>query len=163
RRVDLSIKWGQGQWAPLRSEVLFECQLLPVCAPGYLRAGQPIQKAEDLMQYTLLHEDSYEDWSDWFRAADVSQPMPLRGTIMNDSNTLIEAAINLQGIALGRLPLVREQLQDGMLISPFDFSIKCEGAYHLVYDDRVSSNETFQRFREFLLAQASGPSDLIEA
>ncbi len=159
RRVDLAIKWGHGLWAPLRSEVLFECQLLPVCAPAYLRPEQPLQKADDLLQYTLLHEDSFEDWSAWFRAAEVSQPMPLRGTIINDSNTLIEAAINLQGIALGRLPLVREQLQQGLLISPFELSIKCEGAYHLVYDDRISRNDAFQKFREFLIEQARGSSD----
>ena len=155
RRVDLAVKWGSGNWAPLRSEALFECELLPVCAPGYLRPDLPIRQAEDLLHYTLLHEDNYEDWSAWFRAADVSPAPGLRGTIINDSNTLIEAAINLQGIALGRLPLVREQLQQGLLVSPFDLSIRCEGAYYLVYDEKVAAGDSFVKFREFLMKQVA--------
>ena len=155
RRVDLAIKWGQKSWGALRSEVLFGCQLIPVCSPRYLRPEHPLNKPEDLLQYGLLHEDSYEDWSAWFRAAEVSQPIPMRGPIIDDSNTLIEAALNLQGIALGRLPLIREQLQQGLLVSPFDLAIKCEGAYHLVYDEKVSNGEAFKKFRTFLMEQVS--------
>ncbi len=155
RRVDLAIKWGQKSWGSLRSEVLFGCQLIPVCSPRYLRPEHPLNKPEDLLQYALLHEDSYEDWSAWFRAAEVTQPIPMRGPIIDDSNTLIEAALNLQGIALGRLPLVREQLQQGLLVSPFDLAIKCEGAYHLVYDEKVLNSEAFKKFRTFLIEQAS--------
>ena len=154
RHVDLAIKWGHKSWGTLHSEVLFECQLLPVCSPQYLRPEHPLHKPEDLLHYALLHEDSYEDWSAWFRAAEVSQPVPMRGPIIDDTNTLIEAALNLQGIALGRLPLIREQLQEGLLVSPFDLSIKCEGAYHLVYDEKVSNSEVFKKFRTFLLEQA---------
>lgn len=155
RRVDLAIKWGQKNWGGLRSEVLFGCQLIPVCSPRYLRPEHPLNKPEDLLQYGLLHEDSYEDWSAWFRAAEVTQPIPMRGPIIDDSNTLIEAALNLQGIALGRLPLIREQLQQGLLVSPFNLAIKCEGAYHLVYDEKVSNSEAFKKFRTFLIEQAS--------
>jgi DNA-binding transcriptional LysR family regulator len=154
RRVDLAIKWGHGNWGPLRSEILFECQLLPVCAPTYLRADLPLRQAEDMMHYTLLHEDSYEDWSAWFRAARVSQPLPRRGAIINDSNTLIEATLGGQGIALGRLPLVREQLKQGLLITPFDLSIRCAEAYHLVYEEQASGSDAFNKFRGFLVEQA---------
>lgn len=153
QRVDLAIKWGHGNWAPLRSEVLFECQLLPVCSPDYLRTEHPLKTAADLQNYTLLHEDSYEDWSTWLREAEVSHSIPMRGPIINDSSTLIEAALGLQGIALGRLPLVREQLQQGLLISPFDLTIKCTGAYHLVYEEKVSHSEIFKKFRGFLVEQ----------
>ena len=72
-----------------------------------------------------------------------------------DSNTLIEAAINLQGIALGRLPLVREQLPQGLLVSPFDLSIRCEGAHYLVYDEKVAAGDSFMKFREFLMKQVA--------
>lgn len=154
RRVDLAIKWGRGNWEPLRSEVLFECHLIPVCAPGYLRPEDSLEKPDDLLQYTLLHEDSYDDWTAWFRAAAVSRPIPQRGTIINDSNTLIEAALNCQGVALGRLPLVSEQLAQGSLIRPFDFSIKCSGAYYLVYDEKTLKSQAFKGFRNFLIEQA---------
>lgn len=155
RRVDLAIKWGHGHWGTLRAEVLLSCRLVPVCAPTYLRPDQPIVCAEDLLQYTLLHEDSYEDWLTWFRTAQVTKAIPLRGTLINDSNTLIEAALNRQGIALGRMPLVREELMSGALVSPVDLAIPCEGSYHLVYDPKVCEGEAFRCFRTFLLEEAN--------
>ena len=118
-RVDMAVKWGSGNWAPLKSERLFGAVLIPVCSPAYLRPDLPLRRAEDLLHYTLLHEDSYEDWSAWFRAAGVRQPMPPHGTIIDDTNTLLEAALNLQGIALGRLPLVRDQLGTGVVGDAF--------------------------------------------
>lgn len=156
-RVDLAIKWGHGNWGPLCSEVLFECQLLPVCSPTCLRSDLPLKNAEDLMHYTLLHEDSHDDWSAWFRAAKVLHPVPRRGAIINDSNTLIEATLGGQGIALGRLPLVREQLDQGLLVAPFDLAIKCTDAYYLVYDEKASASDAFGKFRAFLVEQAAAP------
>ena len=152
-RVDMAVKWGSGNWAPLKSERLFGAVLIPVCSPAYLRPDLPLRRAEDLLHYTLLHEDSYEDWSAWFRAAGARQPIPPHGTIIDDTNTLLEAALNLQGIALGRLPLVRDQLEQGLLVTPFDLSIECEGAYYLVYDEKISTNAACMMFRSFLLEQ----------
>ena len=152
-RVDMAVKWGNGNWSPLRSEKLFGAVLLPVCSPDYLRPELPLRKAEDLLHYTLLHEDSYEDWAAWFRAAGVVQPQPPHGTIIDDTNTLLEAALNLQGIALGRLPLVRDQLDQGLLVSPFELSIECDGAYYLVYDEKIAAHDACVKFRSFLLEQ----------
>jgi len=152
-RVDMAVKWGSGNWPSMRSEKLLGAVLLPVCAPAYLRPDTPLIKPEDLFQYTLLHEDSYDDWAAWFRAAGLQQPMPPRGTIIDDTNTLLEAALNLQGIALGRLPLVQDQLEQGLLISPFDMSIECEGAYYLVYDEKDAAHSACAKFRSFLLDQ----------
>ena len=152
-RVDMAVKWGAGNWSPMRSEKLFGAVLLPVCSPAYLRPDAPLTKAVDLFQYTLLHEDSYDDWAAWFRAAGVEQPMPPHGTIIDDTNTLLEAALNLQGIALGRLPLVHDQLEQGLLVSPFDLAIECEGAYYLVYEERTAAHSACAKFKSFLLDQ----------
>ncbi len=156
RRVDLALRWGNHGCAPTQtSEVLFECTLVPVCAPTYIRSDQPICTASDLRNYTLLHEDSYEDWAAWLLAAGITEPMHMRGTIIDDSNTLIEAAINEQGIALGRTPLIQEELRNGLLIRPFDMSIQCNDSYYLVYEQEAEQRDAFQKFREFLLSEAS--------
>ena len=152
-RVDMAVKWGSGNWPSMRSEKLLGAVLLPVCSPAYLRPDAPLTKPEDLFQYTLLHEDSYDDWAAWFRAAGLQRPMPHHGTIIDDTNTLLEAALNLQGIALGRLPLVQDQLGQGLLISPFDLAIECEGAYYLVYDEKDATHSACAKFRSFLLDQ----------
>ena len=157
-RVDMAVKWGSGNWPSMRSEKLLGAVLLPVCSPAYLRPDAPLNEPQDLFQYILLHEDSYDDWAAWFRAAGLRQPMPPHGTIIDDTNTLLEASLNLQGIALGRLPLVQDQLQQGLLVSPFDISIECEGAYYLVYDEKAAAHSACTKFRSFLLDQARCPA-----
>ena len=155
RRIDLAIRWGNGACTPQeRSEVLLQCDLVPVCAPGYIRPEQPLTTPADLRHYTLLHEDSFGDWSRWFRVADAGAPLPGHGTIINDSNTLIEAALNRQGVALGRTPLIQDEVNSGLLIQPFDVSIRCEGAYYLVYDRDAEQREAFGKFHAFLVAEA---------
>lgn len=156
RRVDLAIRWGHGSCLPTeRSEILFKCELVPVCAPGYIRPDRPLRVPSDLRHYTLLHEDSFEDWSTWFRAAGVGEALPTHGTIINDSNTLIEAAINQQGVALGRTPLIQDEIRSGAVIQPFEISIQCDGAYYLVYDQEAERREAFRKFRAFLIGEAS--------
>ena len=151
-RVDMAVKWGTGNWPSMRSEKLLGAVLFPVCSPAYLRADAPLNKPEDLFQYTLLHEDSYDEWAAWFRAAGLQQqPTPAHKTIIDDTNTLLEAALNLQGIALGRLPLVQDQLEQGLLVAPFDLTIECEGAYYLVYDEKTAAQPACKKFRSFLL------------
>jgi DNA-binding transcriptional LysR family regulator len=156
RRVDLAIRWGYGNCLPTeRSEVLLKCELVPVCAPGYLRPDQPLRIPSDLRHYTLLHEDSYADWSTWFQAAGVGEALPAHGTIINDSNTLIEAALNQQGVALVRIQLIQDEIRSGALIQPFDVSIRCDGAYYLVYEKAAERRDAFRKFREFLFSEVS--------
>ena len=48
---------------------------------------------------------------------------------------------------------MRDQLEQGLLVSPFDLSIECEGAYHLAYDEKIAAHDACMKFRSFLLEQ----------
>ena len=99
-----------------------------MCSPALLeRTGKPLRRAQDLAHYVLLDlEDpgtpaSWLTWSNWFdaaRRARQSKPAGLLG--FNYFDQIVRAALAGQGVALGRLPLIADLLQDGSLVAPLD-------------------------------------------
>ena len=76
---------------------------------------------------------------------------PRRGIIIDDTNVLIQAALNGQGIALGSTLFVQEYLDAGRLVRPFDVDLKSEEAYYIVCPRGHLRRPGVQEFRDWLL------------
>lgn len=152
-QVDAAIRWGDGHWPGLISEPLFGTRLSPVCTPGYIKPDLPLNTSDDLCFYTLLHEDSFEDWQRWLKVTGCSHLDASRGPVIDDSNALLTATLSGQGISLGRLALLRPELESGKLVRPFLDEIECSGQYWLVYDKSHQSLPSLTSFRTFLRSQ----------
>lgn len=161
--IDLSIRWGDGKWSGFCVERLCQSHLIPVCAPDYLRDEQPLTKPDDLRHYTLLHEDNHAEWGQWLRAAGARRVNSNRGLIIDDSNTLLLAAMNRQGIALGRTPLIYEDIKAGRLICPFDVSIPCEQSYYVLHAPAKDDQPAIRSFRAFLAKQVMDEAGMTPA
>ncbi len=151
--VDLAIRWGEGDWPGLVSEFLIPGELIPVCSPALLHGRYPLRTPSDLMHHTLLHEDSYADWHDWLSLAGNKTVKAGAGPIIDDSNALLLAAADGQGVALGRMALIGDDLAAGRLVKPFGVSLRQKNAYYLVYPEEQSSDPKMQAFRSFLKQQ----------
>lgn len=149
--VDLAIRYGRGDWPGLTSVKILAEELFPVCAP---KLAPTLRVPADLMRATLLHDELREDWSMWFRAANLTATDPARGPGFDDSGLLIQAAIEGLGVALGRSVLVKGDLDAGRLKRPFDIAIPAEFAYYLVYPPDLENAPKIEVFRSWLLATA---------
>jgi LysR family glycine cleavage system transcriptional activator len=150
--TDMAIRYIEGpRRSPQRSAILLaEVAMYPVLAPALLRAGQSLRKAEDLLQYPLLHEDEDRSWQAWFRAAglpNISIPRRMR---FNDVALVLQAAVNGHGIALGDDLLAADDLKAGRLIRPFEMTAPC-GTYWLL--GSVSRSRARKMFRDWLAEQ----------
>jgi LysR family transcriptional regulator, glycine cleavage system transcriptional activator len=150
--TDMAIRYIEGpRRSPQRSAILLaEVAMYPVLAPSLLRAGQTLRKAEDLLQYPLLHEDEDRSWQAWFRAAglpDISIPRRMR---FNDVALVLQAAGNGHGIALGDDLLAGDDLKAGRLIRPFEMTAPC-GTYWLL--GAGSRSRARRVFRDWLAEQ----------
>jgi DNA-binding transcriptional LysR family regulator len=154
--IDLAIRWGNGQWPGLDSEYLFGTSLVPVCSRALVKPDHPLESVADLSHYTLLHEDSYDDWERWFAQAGLPPEQALRGPLIDDSNSLMQAALNGQGIALGRSALIGDDLRQGSLYTPFALSVPAEGAYHMCWRPARAGHEVMALFADFLRQEACG-------
>ena len=152
--VDIAVRGGNGDWPGLTTKLLLPLDLSPICHPSVLNGKHPLRKPSDLKHHTLLHEDNYEDWAMWLKAAGVEDVDPRSGNVMNDSNSLGIAVENCQGIALGRSSLIQSDLESGLIAQPFDINIESNFSYYLVCPQEKLNNPNVIVFRDFILSEA---------
>ena len=138
--ADLAIRYGKGVYDGLKTELLLDETVVPVCSPALLEGDHPIRKPTDLAHHTLLHDESPEndpscpDWSSWLVARNVKSQTARRGPRFNQAVLVIEAAISGQGIALAKRAVAAADLAAGRLVAPFaDGSTEIDFSYWLVW------------------------------
>ncbi len=151
--VDLAIRYGQGAWPGLSVERLMTEELFPVCAPGLLQSGPPLQTPADLRNHTLLHDDMRVDWRMWLMAAGETTIDADRGPTYQHSNLVIQAAEQGDGVALARSVLAQGALASGRLVKPFDFSLPANFAYYVVCPEANLNRPKVKAFRQWLFGE----------
>lgn len=150
--VDVAIRYGRGDWPGLRAERFLTEDIFPVCSPRLLGGAHPLRTPDDLCHHTLLHDDMRESWRMWLLAAGVDGVDPERGPAFSHSSMVMQAAIDAQGVALGRSALAADALAEGALVRPFDVSLPAEFAYYFVCPEAIAAWPNVRAFREWLLA-----------
>lgn len=136
-QYDLAIAWGNGQWPNVEAFQLLDVEVTPVVSPLMI-TDTALHSPHDLLDVPLLHYRSTDGWKLWFRTTAVDTPNTLPGTVFEDANILLQAAISNRGAALGFLPLIAEDLETGKLIRPFKSSIRSNDAYYLIRQKKGS-------------------------
>jgi LysR family glycine cleavage system transcriptional activator len=160
--VDLSIRYGNVQFAHAHTDRLFVESIFPVCSSKLLGKRDRLRNPKDLLKFKLIHVDwaaphmPWPTWSTWMKAAGVAHFDDMRGIHFQQTSLAIEAAISGQGIALGESSLVADDLASGRLVKPLgaDFSIQADWAYCLVTREESLASPIVREFRQWLLTQA---------
>ncbi len=123
RHIDVAIRFSTRVNAGAGAHRLFGERVVPVASPRLL-ARTPLERPEDLSRFVLLHFEDAEglapwlSWNVWFEAMKIP---PVKGTgalRFSHYDQMLRAAIDGQGVALGRVPLVNEQIREGALVTP---------------------------------------------
>ncbi len=153
--VDIDIRLGDGSWSGLYVVPLLSETISPVCSPDLMKGEHPLYKPEDLAHHTLLHDVMTTNWHTWFEAAEVEGIDAGRGPGFNRSYLVIQAAINGDGVALGRSVLATDAIKAGKLVKPFDINIDLEFSYYFVCGRAQADEPSIRAFREWLLEEAA--------
>ena len=149
--VDLAIRIGQGNWAGLVAEKLFDEEAFPVASPR-LNGGALPKRPRDLAGAVLLRSER-QPWTPWFRAIGLDWPEPSRGPIYSDETLLIQAAAEGIGVALARGALVTADLASGRLVRLFPRRVPSRTAYYLVYPQAAGELTRARAFRAWIRAE----------
>ena len=152
--IDIGIRYGMGNWPGLRAEELMGEDIFPVCAPSLLSRGPGLNKPGDLRHYPLIHDDMTEDWNMWLNAAGLKDVDPTRGAGYSHSNLVIQAAINGEGVALGRGLLVADSIDAGKLVAPFDLALTAKYRYFVASTETSYDRPKVRVFRDWLMREA---------
>lgn len=152
--VDLRIRYGRGKWPGLHVTKLFDEEMFPVCSPKLIEAKGDLKSLEDLSRFVLIHDDMQMSWESWLRSAGSSQAVSSRGPKFSHSHMALQAALNGDGIVLGRSVLTRDYLEKGELLRPLNLSIPAEHSYYLLCQERMISNPKVKAFSSWLHDEA---------
>ena len=151
----IGIRFGMGQWPNLHSFKLFDEWLLPVCAPALLERYGPVRGIEDLRRYPLLHT-SGEPWTAWLFDGRADDPSAgLRGALFEDSQAVVQLALQGQGLALGRWSLVADDIARGGLVSAGKRPVRFERGYWAVWPPRADPLPALRSFIGWLQREAA--------
>ncbi|MFN0192598.1 MAG: transcriptional regulator GcvA [Aestuariivirga sp.] len=149
--ADVGIRYGPGGWDDVDSFKLADPVTFPVCAPSLIE-DRPGLTPADLRDFTLLHEDRKQWWTQWLTAAGADPELGQRGPTFN-AQLAIEAAEAGQGFALSDQVLVTDSLAEGWLTKPFILETKETWAYWVVRAKGIKETAPVRAFREWLMAE----------
>ncbi len=152
--VDIEIRYGDGRWPDDEVTMLLKEEIFPVCSPK-LTEKQVLDSPSDLANFTLLHDLLLIGWNDWLKAAGVKDVDASHGPHFNHSHLMIRAAIQGEGVGLGRGALVAGAIADGLLVKPFDIELPGDYAYYIVCRSGVADSPKVAAFRQWLLDEAA--------
>jgi DNA-binding transcriptional LysR family regulator len=156
--IDLAIRYAPDA-AMAGQHPLFEESILPVCSPALAAdPARPLREPADLRAHVLLHMDdsraSWVEWNIWLHAHGLRDLQPAGSLQFNQYDQLVQAAVNGQGIALGRLPLLRRLLRDKTLVTPFRKSVVSSRGYFVLRSARAAGKRDVKEFEAWLQEEA---------
>ena len=159
--IDIGVRYGAGQWPDIAAKKLMDEQIYPVCSLEYARSKR-LRKPADLAGVTLIHDLSvpihtgFASWSAWLKTAGVEGVDVKRGMRINNSAAVLQAAIDGQGVALGRSVMARDDLKSGRLVRLFP-QIECISAlaYYVVYRPECAHLPRLVAFRDWLVEEVA--------
>jgi LysR family glycine cleavage system transcriptional activator len=152
--IDLLIAWGEGDWRGVEVEELLRIRVTPVVSPRLLAASGTLDDPTDLARFPLIHQRDQVAWQDWFAAAGLAPQEARRGVVIEDAHVVLQAAMAGQGVALGTLPFIDDELAAGRLLRPFALAVEPQRAYYLVYPKAALAIAGCRSLRDWLVEEA---------
>ena len=161
--IDVAVRYSSPKLAGSGAVRLFGERVFPVCARSALRGGE-LKTPQDLSRCVLLHYDDpgrthpWLYWDVWFELMRATNVKPAGALHFSHYDQLIQAALEGQGIALGRSPLVDRWVKQGKLVLPFGkryaSSSRGERAYFIVPAQGAAARPEVAAFSRWLQDEA---------
>jgi len=153
-QFDVAIRNSREPWPKLSCDLLGRIRFAPVGAPNYVRELSRAGTV-DWSRTTLIHTAAAsEDWETWCNHSqtDVSSARKL---VVSSAQLALEAAIDGLGLAIGRLPIIDDDLAAGRLIMAVDHVVPVMSGYWLVKPPGTETRREIVAFRNWLLKEMS--------
>ena len=142
--LDLKVRYFDGKSSEYYCRFLMDEEVFPVCSPKLLFRDS-LNSLSDIKQFPLIHDidgrrkQPWLGWQQWLGDFDMDR---YPGFEFRDSISVMHAAINGLGVALGRSALIGDLLSSGQLIAPLKHRKTAGFSYYIeVHNDRIDEPE----------------------
>ena len=160
-RMDCAIRFCEPEVAPADARALMREEAFPVVSPALLRSSsKPLVTPADLKHHVLL---KYEDmqgrvphlnWANWLALWQVPDLLPAGSVTFSHYDQAIAAAVEGEGVAIGRTAHVRRLVKRGKLIALFDNRMAVPRQYFMVVARGGRHRPEVKAFADWVLDEA---------
>jgi LysR family glycine cleavage system transcriptional activator len=160
--IELSVRFGDGNWPGFTAIHLFPEEGFPICAPELLQRHPELWNAtpEVLTQFPLLRLASEAQiglkWADWLRSEGVALPV-VDGPVFPTFSLLLLELVAARGIALGYRYIVDQLLAEHRVVRLSDHSVRTGMGFYAVCRDpeSIPIQAIIQLFQKEIAAQTA--------
>jgi LysR family glycine cleavage system transcriptional activator len=159
---DVAIRYGRP--GVVEGRQLFAEAMQPVCSPKLLKLV-PLAAPADLRHHTLLQVSTMGgggmplEWGPWLQAAGLPDLQPRSTLSFSGYGEAIAAALDGQGVALGRRPLVDALLRSRKLVTPFKDATASSRAYFLIVEPAARARPAVRALERWLLGACAAENE----
>lgn len=157
--IDLAIRYSGPAELPPGAVRLFGEQVVPVAAPAL--AARAFVSTDALLEHALLDYDDrirpWLQWPEWLKARGMAGARPKATLHFNQYDQLIQAALDGQGVALGRVPLIQPMLADGRLVAQPGAMMEVGDYAYWLIEAVPEPRAEVRLFRDWLVNQIGAP------
>lgn len=161
--IDLAIVYEEHVPTDLYVRDLSSETTFPVASPGYL-SGAPGDTLDFLKQANLLHDErpwggaeASDEWKNWLQCARLDSQIDHRkGDFFNLTHLATRAALQGQGVAMGRTLLIREHIASGALEQIDGPVVSSPARYRVTALSKPAQGSQVHEFVEWLLVEMAG-------
>lgn len=154
--IDVAFRFAQADFDDLYSVPVRNEWLTPVMTP---QLAQKYSTPESLADAPLLFDDSLDflsppcDWPAWFNAAGLPYPEGKRGAHFSNADHAVDAAVAGAGVALGRRPIIMNDVIEGRLVAPFKLALETNGRFLFLCRKGAETIPAIAALRDWFVAE----------
>lgn len=150
--ADVVIGWADDPVAGAEVVPLMQSGRYPVAAPSFIR-DQCIETPDDLRHVTLVHDETMDQWAEWFAAVGVEPPDFPSGPEFPNCELATSGVEQGLGVSLAYDIMVRETVASGRLVRLFDAATIPFVIYSFVCQRSRTSEPLIAAFRDFVFRE----------
>jgi DNA-binding transcriptional LysR family regulator len=151
---DIAIRFAPLKKAGSNWTLLAVDTLVPVCSPQFREQLSGPVDASLLTRVPLIHVTVTADWAHWFRISGLEVPPSFDDGLRVDTMQMAaDAAIRGFGVALGRRPLIDDDLESGRLVPLLAETLPSGNGYWLVTGQADFQKPEVKLFKRWILSE----------
>lgn len=153
--VDIAIRYGEGNWSGVHSQLLQRQMIFPACSQGFLKEYGPFESIDDLARVQLLDYEAAVDqssfWPSYFRDMGGSMPSTPRMSSYDSFVNFVQAILDGQGVGLVGPPLMQQFLESGVMVKAIETEPLPQRGYYLCRPEGMAVSDAVKGFYDWLL------------
>ena len=158
--VDLGIRVGDGHWTDVKSELILEQRVYPVCAPELAKGLD--SPADILSLPVVIDSRAMFGWDVWLRAAGFEGAKVNERHVFNEASLCLDAVIAGQGVMLAWQTLTSDAIADGRLVAPSGIRAKTGFGHYFITAKGQRESRKVQVFKAWLRRELARSMDELD-